>query len=450
MLGLVSFCTLLGVLAVGTWRRPAVGVAAVLCLYGLKQWAQSSTQLFSEHREFANFAVFVIALIGLIRAARLRGCVFCRLPASTVLVVLLYFYALASITWSRDADAALAQWTALGPYVLTVALLAPLLFTDFEDARTALNWTAITGLALCLLALLFGHWGSRGLVLYGHDVGYGAQNYFEFETNPLALSSMAGTVAVIAAAWFARPTHPLLRLLALVCIPVAVAVILRTGSRGQLLSTGAALLVTLPIAFHLRELRSIASLVVVGALLAAMAWWATSLVHVDASRWASEQAQSAVEGRFENAWALLGASSSSPVSFLFGLGNSSAFKVIGFYPHITGLEVLGEEGILGAAVYIAIFALVLRSIRRIMARTDFDDVKRNVLAVLSGLLLFEFLVSSKQGSLLISVYPFAYAIILARLEVPIGGAPVALSDAGNPECRRIVAAAAPRFQNLMR
>ena len=40
----------------------------------------------------------------------------------------------------------------------------------------------------------------------------------------------------------------------------------------------------------------------------------------------------------------------------------------------------------------------------------------SVLAMFTGLLVFEFIISWKQGSLLISVYFFAYAIVLARLE----------------------------------
>jgi hypothetical protein len=96
-------------------------------------------------------------------------------------------------------------------------------------------------------------------------------------------------------------------------------------------------------------------------------------------------------------------------------------------------------------MYLAFLFLALRSMRRLIAQPDFSDIKRNVLATIAGLFAFEFLVSSKQGSLLSSVYPFAYAIILARLESSARqSAPSALSG------RTFDAPPVPRFQNLLR
>jgi hypothetical protein len=445
VLGLITCCAILLTLIVGTWRRPAVGVAAVLCLYGLKQWGQSSTLFFAEYRQVINFAVFGIALLGLVRAARRRSCVFCQMPGIGMVVLALYAYALTSILWSLDVDAALGQWQASGPYVITVALLAPLLIDDFADANVALTWTALVGATICVLALAFGDWGARGLLLYGHDVGYSADSFYEFETNPLAMSSMAGTVVVIAAAWLARRDSGVLRILAALCIAAGLAVILRTGSRGQLISTAAALVVTLPIAFRLRDARSFAALLVVGIVVAALAWWATSLVQIDVSRWDASRTTSDVAGRFENALILLRTAAANVRSLLFGLGNSSAFRVLGIYPHITGFEVLAEEGLVGAALYVAFLVLAIRSMRRIIAQPDSTGLSRSVLAVLAGLFVFEFLVSSKQGSLLISVYPFAYAIILARLERS-----TRQSAQAAPAARPAPSQPLPRFQNLLR
>ena len=445
MLGLVAYCLILLALIIGVWRRPTVGVAAVLCLFGLKQWGQSSTAFFAEYRQFTNFAVFFIALFGLLRVAQRRSCVFCGIPTVSVLIITLYSYAFVSIVWSLDPTAALAQWAEQGPYVITVTLLAPLLFSDFDDTRTALTWTATVGTAICLLSLVFGNWGVRGLLLYGHDAATGGENIFAFETNPLAMSSLAGTVVVISALWFARPNRPVRRFLAVICILIGLAVALRTGSRGQLIAIGVALIVALPIAFRMKEGRSTAALLVTVLVVGGMGWWATSFVEVDSARWASSSSVEAVTGRFDNAELLLRASIATLRGMIFGLGNSSAFKVLGIYPHITGLEVIAEEGIIGAAMYFAILFLAIRSIVRIISRPDFTDLKRNVLAMITGLFVFELIVSWKQGSLLISVYVFAYAIILARLESPIRAAKNYLVPdmaAAHPSV--------PRFQNLLR
>ena len=143
------------------------------------------------------------------------------------------------------------------------------------------------------------------------------------------------------------------------------------------------------------------------------------------------------------AQALLGASTSGLFTATFGLGNSSAFQVIGIYPHITALEVLAEEGVVGAALYFTIIFLAFRSIKRMAGQPELSDSKRNALAILSGLFVFELILSWKQGSLLFSVYVFAYAIALARLEA----VPVKVSS----ESKHLSAGTSlPRFQNLLR
>ena len=129
---------------------------------------------------------------------------------------------------------------------------------------------------------------------------------------------------------------------------------------------------------------------------------------------------------------------------MFGLGNSSAFHILGIYPHITGLEVLAEEGFLGAVLYSTIILLALRSIKRIASAVKLSDKKRNTLAMLAGLFVFEFTLSCKQGSLLSSVYVFAYAIMLARMEATLKD-DVVVTDASN----ELVSVASPQFPNLM-
>jgi len=408
MFGLFTYCAILFALCVGVWFRPAAGVAAVLCLYGLKQWGQSSSSFVVQHGQFTNYAIAIIALIGLIRAALKRSCVFCQIPTATLLIAALLLYALLSVLWAPDLEASLQQWASQGPYIITITLLAPLLLSDFEDARIAFSWTAFVGAAICILALLFGKWGFRGLLIYA--------NALEAETNPLALSSLAGTVFIISALSLGRPNNIFRRILCMVFIPITLAVILRSGSRGQLIAGVAAVMVSLPIAFRMRNIRSFGALILATSIIVGLGAWGASLVKIDASRWESTDSQSAVSGRIENARHLLGAATSNASTIIFGLGNSSSFQILGIYPHITGLEVIAEEGLVGTIPYFGIILVVARSIKRITNRADLTDSNRNVLAILTGLFVFEFILSWKQGSLLSSVYVFAYAITLGRLE----------------------------------
>jgi hypothetical protein len=418
-----------------------VAIGAVLCLYGLKQWGQSTTGLLSEYREFTNYAVFFICLIGVARAARLRSCLFCTVPPAALLVLTLYAYAFLTITWAPDPWASLDQWLASAPYLITITLLAPLLLTRLDDARTAFIATALSGAALCALVLAFGHWGNRGLVLFGHGVEDDL-NIYRYQTNPLALSTMAGTVFLICALSLGKPNRWPMRLFAMACIPVALAVILKSGSRGQLIASGIALFAALPIAFRIKDGKSLATLALIAIVVLGLGWWGASLVDVDASRWSDARTSQDVAGRFAMARALLGVSTSEFFTALFGLGNSSAFQVLGIYPHITGLEVLAEEGIFGAAIYFSILLLTLRSVKRII-QLPLRDSERQGVAILAGLFLFELILSWKQGSLLFSVYVFAYSIALARLEE---------SQRETSPARHQVAIGVrpPRFQNLMR
>jgi hypothetical protein len=441
MFGLITYSLILLVLFIAVWRRPAAGMAAVLCLYGLKQWGQNTSQILVQYRQFTNIAVAIIAMIGVLLAARKRSCLFCGLPPTATLIAALLMYALISVMWAPDPQASLQEWVIQGPYIIVIALLAPLLFTDLDDARIGFIWTALAGAAICVLALAFGKWGSRGLVVLGSVVDDGSGGLAE--TNPLALSSMAGTVFVIAALSLSRSSPIFLRLAAGACVPIALAVILRSGSRGQLIASGAGLIVGLPIAFRVKDGRSLAVLILIAVTVLGLASWGASFVDIDNSRWADKRTTEDVVGRVANAQALLNLSTSQFSSLIFGLGNSSSFQAIGFYPHIASVEILAEEGIVGAMIYFAAMFFAVRSIKRILSQSALSDSKRNALAVLSGLFVFEFILSWKQGSLLSSVYVFAYAIILGRLEGPaLKHAPGAAQTPATP--------ALPRFQNLLR
>lgn len=443
MLGIITYTLILVSLLVGTWRRPAIGFAAVLCLYGLKQWGQSSTALLSEYRQVTNFAIAAIALLGVGLNASRGACLFCRTAPATLLIGALYLYAFITISWAPDWQTSLNQWVSSAPYLVTVTLLAPLLMNDLDDARKASIATLLAGGSLCALALLFGHWGDRGLILFGHEAMEDVNSIYRFETNPLALSSLGGTVFLISALSLGRPNPLLLRLIAAACIPITLAVVLRSGSRGQLIASGLAMGVALPIAYRLRDGRSWVMLVLLVALILGLGWWSTSLVNIDVARWSDSRTTDDVAGRFAMAQALWNAATSNFFTIIFGIGNSSAFKILGIYPHITALEVLAEEGLIGGLMYFGAIFLTMRSIWRIVARTELSATNRNALAIFSGLFVFELIVSWKQGTLLFSVNVFAFAIALARLE---------MAGASSTTRRSLVTIAAESglFPNLLR
>jgi hypothetical protein len=331
---------------------------------------------------------------------------------------------------------ALAQWVSQAPYVLVVALFAPLLLSNTPDVKRICDWTVMIGTTLCALALLFGHWGARGLLVNG--------DLTATETDPLAIAGLGGTICV--AAVLAFPGAPWRKkLLYALAVPVGLAVILRSGSRGQLVATGLALLVGWPLVSARRSLWTWVALAVIALVLDLVGAWLFQQLGVDSYRWTGAQSQEDITGRLAMASALLQHAIAHPASLVFGLGNSSSFYYMGIYPHIAALEVLGEEGLIGATIYLCMVASTLQSILKIKASNGehADSAARYALGVLTALLVFEFVLTLKQGTLLSSTYAIAYAAMLGRMAA---WQPATASPLATPES---MAPVMP-FPNLMR
>ncbi len=132
-----------------------------------------------------------------------------------------------SLAWTVDFDKAMVPWGKAYPYVITIVFLGPLLCTRVEDYVRALKALIITGGAICFAVLFFGHWGNRGLTFQG--------GIRTLETNPLAIASVAGQV-LVTVLLVPLSRNKLIRWLAVLVIsPICVAVVMRSGSRGQLL-----------------------------------------------------------------------------------------------------------------------------------------------------------------------------------------------------------------------
>jgi len=228
---------------------------------------------FRRHPLVTNLVIGVLVLVGIARRAVKQSCVFCQFPLSAWLVAAIYGYAFITTLWAPDSQSSLAEWVRLGPYIVTVTVLAPLLLSDLADIRIAFQWTVYVGGAVCLLALVFGKWGFRGLLLNG--------DLYETETNPLALASLGGVVLLAAATLMLQKKHLVLKIINIACIPLALAVILKSGSRGQLLATGPAFVVAWLIAFRLKNVGSVAALLLTACFVVGIGVWAATIVEVD-------------------------------------------------------------------------------------------------------------------------------------------------------------------------
>jgi hypothetical protein len=410
------YAGLLALLALGVIVRPPTALAAVNCIFGLKQWGQSTNDWLAAHAPVTNLAIGVLVLCAIITTAVRGRCVLCRIPGITWLILVLLLYSLLSLAWTPRADIAGQVWLDDYPYLLTFIILVPLVLQDVEDFRVALSWLVVVGGMLVFVLLVFGHWGDRGL-----SFGTGAA---EQETNPLALAGLGGSVA--AAAMLLRPRWGgILSLgLRLAAVGASLVLIVRSGSRGQLIAVVTAMLLMLPFSVKIGSLRgvviaAVGSAAVAGALQFGFAHmvaydqtdrWSTSMQSADAN------VRLSMVEKLLDEWVRGGGTTE-----LLGLGNSASYdpSINGIYPHNVPMEVLGEEGLVGFVLYLTIVTQALAALLRAIAASGGDEESRSVVATIGGGFLFFALLTFKQGNMLGSVEFFMYATLLTRVSAAL-------------------------------
>ena len=128
-----------------------------------------------------------------------------------------------------------------------------------------------------------------------------------------------------------------------------------------------------------------------------------------------------------------------PIAWIVGLGSSASYSrdILGGYPHVVMLEVLGELGVVGFAILWAIVIFAARDLYSVHRRVADDPNARGVNATIGAIFLFQVILSFKQGSLLGSEITLGLAIMVGR----VGAS--ARKGIGIPSGPGIVAAASP-------
>ncbi|HEY6927527.1 MAG TPA: O-antigen ligase family protein [Steroidobacteraceae bacterium] len=438
------YAGLLALLAIGIFVRPPTAFTAVSCIFGLKQWGQATNGWLAAHPPATNLAIGVLVLCAILTAMARGRCVFCRIPAITWLILALLLYSLVTLAWTPRADLAQQAWHQAYPYLLTFIVLVPLVLHEPEDFRIALSWLVIVGGLLVTILLVFAPWGDRGLSL--------GTTSLEEETNPLALAGLGGSVAAAAMLLRARWGGILSLALRLAVVAVGLILIVKSESRGQLIAAVGAMLLMLPFGVKIGSLRGIV-LALVGcvAVAAALQFGFAKMVSRDQTdRWseATQSADAAVRltmvEKLLNAWSEGGAG-----TILLGLGNSASYdpNLNGIYPHNVPMEVLGEEGLVGFALYMTLFISALTALLRAIIASSDQPENRQIVAAMGGGFLFFAMLTFKQGNMLGSVEFFMYAILLTRLSYALRQMRTAsLEPAPTPA----VGLPMPLYPNLMR
>lgn len=410
-MGLLAYLAIVVGLVAALWKHPAVALAGVLCMFGLEQWGQATHPFFAQHQTFTNYLVGGVLLLALSVKFIKRDAALANYPPVGWLVLSFFLYAFASTIWAPHPDVSLNIWMSRSPYVLTIIVLTPLVISSTRDLQIALKALVVVGTFLTVLLLVFVSWESRAIVTEG---GYG---------NPLAVSEMAGMVALVTILgnpWDSSKSWQIIRWAgATLCLFLVV----RSGSRGQLIGLIALTALCWPIARRMTSFKQLFLWGVTILFLTGITTWALqqfwgqhNAYYAGGNRWSEKAMEGAMAGRFEQAFYLTRIWFQSPDTVFFGLGNSASFdrRILGIYPHFVPLEVLTEEGLLGFGLYLMILYSTLRNAFRCFKKIDGDPKELRALGALISLFLFTLILSFKQGSLLLNLEMFMFAIILGR------------------------------------
>ena len=412
MIGLAVYSGVVAILLVGSIRRPAFALGAFLCMFGLEQWGAAKIGFVASNGSFTNYLAIVIVMIAFcVRLFKRSGWRLINGPIH-LLVILLYLYAALTLLWTPAYGPAMEEWRAQAPYLLFSVFFLPLLVQNSADAMEGLRGTIIPGAILATALAFLVQWGYRSIE---SDVPAG-----EAIQLPLAIAHLGAVVFVLAILYFRW--RGISALVALGLVTISVILVVKTGSRGQLISMILSAMVFFPISRGWSFSRG-AVITLVGAGLALVAIWAllpdlSTLVSAEQGRFDSERAVVDYEERVEAVQRLFDVYASSGIlGLLFGLGNSASFspQILGFYTHIVPAEILCELGVVGLMLFVTIWGMAARAMLRFGTRLGSLQVAaetRRSIACLGAIAFIELLLSFKEGSLVRDVNLFLFPILI--------------------------------------
>jgi hypothetical protein len=412
MIGLAIYFGVVIIMLGGSVRRPAFALGAFLCMFGLEQWGAAKIGFIASNGSFTNYLAVVIVMIAFcVRLFRPGGWRFINGPIH-VLVILIYLYAALTLMWTPSYSLAMEEWRAQAPYLLFSVVFLPLLVQNAGDAMEGLRGTIIPGAILAAALAFLVQWGYRRIE---SDVSAG-----EAIQLPLAIAQLGAVVFVLAVLYF--KWRGVSALIALALVAISMILVVKTGSRGQLISMILSAMLFFPMSRGWSFSRG-AIIGLVGAGLALVAIWTllpdlSNLLSAEQGRFDSERAVVDYEERMAAAQRLFDVYLSSGVlGLLFGLGNSASFspQILGFYTHIVPVEILCELGAVGLMLFLTILGLAARAMLRFsssLASLQVSAEMRRSIACLGALAFIELMLSFKEGSLVRDVNLFLFPILI--------------------------------------
>lgn len=412
-----------GIIALAMFFRPSICVGALLCTYGLEQWAQSQSSFFWVHQLLTNVVTAGLVCFGIVlRLTKGKSPIF-PITREYWATVGIYLLAFMSIGWSINQH---ESWIRFGEYFKTgfiFALLMPLAISDKSDLRGTLYCLLTLGTAICLLLLINSKWSGR-MIEFKQGANIGAKGMEA--GNPLAIATLGGEVAL--AAWLMnfKGAARFWQVFRYAVIGAGFALTVKASSRGQTMAFILAAIAFLPYSRRFKSFNNFLAVAVTTAIGAAIIIFTFDLVlksqstaFIPEERWqVSGFLEDYTEGRVNTSIILLEHwIKGGPLRWVFGLGSSASFdpNILKFYCHVVMVEVLAELGIVGFILLWLTPIYAYQNLKDLWSFVKDDPEERGMIAALGSIFLFEVILSFKQGSLLGSATCFGLATVIGRV-----------------------------------
>ncbi len=408
MIYAVALGIIVAMATLSLWR-PSACLVFVFSAMLIKQLLEARSPVVGIQSQIVHIAVAVGVVLALVVAAARRAPVLSITSKVGWLGIGLYAWSGLSLLWTPYPEGFWIMWTSEGPYVLLWIILVPRLVNNVEDMRAAAKAIALGGGLVLALALFGFEWTGRGIQGAGRISGKGG--------NPLAPAQLGMFVTVISI--LVRP-HRFVSLWGLLRWPVmliALAVIVRSGSRGPLLGAVVASVLLIPLAYGFRRPRQILVVVGIVAIFAIALNWVIS-EYATGTRWQQEGFNESIEGRLDLARTAITAwINSGPIYWLIGMGTGSLYSpvVLGYTSENAFIDCLAELGLIGFTLLALLLARTAQAGYRLIALSPSDYVRNSVVLAFLGCVISVVIISMK-GTSIMSIYDMmGLCIIIARV-----------------------------------
>lgn len=384
---------------------------------GLDQLTTISSPYFERHSSAINFVIASIIGIAFLRSLFHRELVPWRSKGISIFLWLLMAYTWLSLLWSPVPEKAIKMWLTQGiPYYILLMVLLPYVLTNLHKTHNALRLTFWSIFALVAFFVFGAKWDLRGLAITPHLTSTGVLVRY---TSPLSLGEF-GSYLVVISGLIWTGNNGFWRILRGAGIVLGLIIAVKSGSRGQFFASLIAIILCTPFTIPLKKLITPKTAIGLPVLLVALLVISSFVINngseFNQSRFDGRDMESSTKVRIGLCTRLLTRAWAEPLPTIFGLGNSASFhhEVAGFYPHMIAVEILGEEGVLGFALFTGLLVCSGLVVVRLLTM-NLPAQTASVCAVFIGILLLQLVISCKQGSLITSPFLWSAFLLLERL-----------------------------------